>query len=80
MTTEELQRLVELYDAGQAYDGPKETLECQRAKLARELIAARRVVEAVTHERNMPCQDMNLQILASQAVDHALSAYEEAKG
>ena len=64
--------------AGGPLDGkdPAEVIEA----LATELIAARRVVEAVKHERNMPCQDMNLQILASQAVDFALSAYEEAKG
>lgn len=35
------------------------------------------LTDAVEHERNMPCQDMNLQQQAAQAVDDALARIKE---
>lgn len=48
------------------------------ADFARALIAADELVRAVVHEREMPCQDMGLQIEASSAVDAALATYRKA--
>ena len=40
----------------------------------------RALVEAVRHEREMVCQDMGLQLAASEAVESALRVLEQGEG
>ena len=47
--------------------------------LARIAIAADELAKAVDHERNLACQDMDMQLQALDAVDNALDAYQAAK-
>ncbi len=46
--------------------------------LERALLAAEELAAAVSHERNMVCQDLGMQLQASEAVEAALAAYREA--
>jgi len=54
-------------------DLPPTDAECLRNEKVRAL------VEAVRRERNMLCQDMDMQIKASDAVEAALAALPEVK-
>lgn len=54
-------------------------LEQMAPYLARRVIAAEKLVEAVRGEREMACQDYDLQRKASKAVDEALRVYEATK-
>lgn len=55
---------------------------CTQAQYVRRmeaaLLAADRLAEAVRNEREMVCQDFELQASASRAVDDALAAYRKA--
>ncbi|MBY6005390.1 hypothetical protein KUV62_15805 [Salipiger bermudensis] len=92
MTTEELQRLVELNEG--CNDEAQSILKMMAASLARELIAARRVVEALEFYADRSFDGYDVEITdygISMSVGDiikdggdkaraALSAYEEAKG
>lgn len=44
------------------------------------LLAAEELANAVDHERNMPCQDIDMQLRAIASVNDALAAYRKATG
>lgn len=44
------------------------------------LLAADELAKAVDHERNMPCQDIDMQLRAIASVNDALAAYRKATG
>jgi hypothetical protein len=55
-------------------------LEAQLAQRDAALKAADDLAGAVTHEREMPCQDFAMQSAAALAVSNAIDAYRKARG
>ena len=63
-------------------NGPKGEANTRRIanvpRYERAIMAAKELAEAVTHEREMVCQDMGLQSDATNAVEDALAAFRDA--
>lgn len=60
-----------------------ELIKAMAARLTQRdaaLKAADDLLEAVTHDREMVCQDYDMQFKASQSVERCLDAYRKARG
>lgn len=68
----------------EAYENPRGdydyyALENRAPDLAALALAGKRLADAVQHEREMVCQDFDMQLKTVQATDAALTAFRKAE-